>query len=181
MVDFPKHGIDSDKKEAAEILQSVKNAYGFVPDLFSYMAEAPVTIKAYLDLLNAVDQSSLTAQQAQIIQLAISKENGCGFCETAHTAMAKMKNANRQSIEAVINGEEIADPKDRALVDLALNVVRNRGWVEDADLQAFFAAGFSHQQVLEVILCVTIKTLSNFSNHLTKPVANPELVQGAAA
>jgi alkylhydroperoxidase family enzyme len=59
--------------------------------------------------------------------------------------------------------------------------VQKRGWLDDDDLGAFFDAGFRHQQVLEVILCVTIKTLSNYTNHLTKPVPNPELVQGAAA
>lgn len=54
--------------------------------------------------------------------------------------------------------------------------VRERGWVTKATLEDFFAAGFTKQQVFEVILVVTIKTLSNYTNHLTKPEPNPELL-----
>ncbi len=181
MTAFPKHGLDTSNKQAAGLLADVQKKYGFIPDLFTYMAEAPTTLEAYIDLAGLIGKSSLSAPHAQIIQLAISIENNCDFCQTAHTAMGKMNNANAQTIEALINGGEIDDPQDRALVDLALNIVRKRGWLDEADLQAFFDAGFAQQQVLEVILCITIKTLSNYINHLTKPVANPELIQGAAA
>jgi len=181
MTAFPKHDLDTSNVEAAKLLGSVKEKYGFVPDLFTYMAEAPTSLEAYMNLAGLIGKSSLTPQQAQIIQLAISVENSCDFCETAHTAMGKINKASLQTIEAIKTKTEIEDPKDRALVNLALNVNRKRGWLDDDDLNAFFDAGFAHQQVLEVILCITIKTLSNYTNHLTKPVANPELVQAAAA
>jgi len=181
MTSFPKHNLDTSNKDAADLLASVQKKYGFVPDLFTYMAEAPTTLEAYLNLSDLIAKSSLSAPQAQIVQLAISIENGCDFCETAHVAMAKMNKANAQTITALLNKETIEDKQDRALVDLVLNIVRKRGWLDDADLEAFLAAGFAQQQVLEVILCASIKTLSNYINHLTKPIANPELVQGAAA
>ncbi len=181
MTIFPKHNLDTSNPEAASLLQSVQGKYGFVPDLFTYMAEAPATLEAYMVLAGLIDKTSLSGAQAQIIQLAISIENGCDFCETAHVAMAKLNKANPQTISALINQTLIEDSDDRALVDLALTIVRKRGWLEESDLGKFLETSFSHQQVLEVILCVTIKTLSNYTNHLTKPVANPELVQGAAA
>jgi len=181
MTPFPKHNLDTSNKEAAELLASVHTKYGFIPDLFTYMAEAPTVLSAYLELANIIAKSSLSAPQAQIIQLAVSIENKCDFCQTAHIAIGKMNNANSQTIDALINNKVIKDDQDRALVDLALNIVRKRGWLDDADLLAFYDAGFGHQQVLEVILCITIKTLSNYTNHLTKPVANPELLQAAAA
>ena len=181
MTAFPAHDLNTSNAEAAKLLGSVKEQYGFVPNLFTYMAEAPTVLQAYLDINTLIAKSSLTAPQAQIVLLAISIENGCDFCKTAHTAVGKMSKANPQTLDALLNQTEIEDPKDRALAELAVNIVRKRGWLDDADLQAFFDAGFAHQQVLEVILCVTIKTLSNYTNHLTQPVANPELVQAAAA
>jgi len=181
MTPFPKHNLDTSNKDAARLLASVQTKYGFIPDLFTYMAEAPTVLSAYLELAAIIANSSLSAPQAQIVQLAVSIENKCDFCQTAHIALGKMNNANPQTIDALIHNEPVEDNKDKALVDLALNIVRKRGFLDDSDLQDFFATGFSHQQVLEVILCVTIKTLSNYTNHLTKPVANPELVQAAAA
>lgn len=181
MTNFPKHDLQTSNVEAAQQLHTVQQKYGFLPDLFTYMAEAPTTIEAYTNLAELIAKSSLSAPHAQIIQLAISIENKCDFCQTAHIAMAKKNNANLSTIEALINGSEISDVQDRALINLALNISRKRGWVEDSQLQEFYDAGFEHQQVLEVILCITIKTLSNYINHLTKPIANPELVAGAAA
>ncbi len=181
MTNFPKHNLDTKNTDAAEQLATVQKKYGFVPDLFTYMAEAPTTVEAYMTLAGIIDKSSLTAAQAQVVQLVISIENKCDFCKTAHTAVAKMAQANPKTIEAIINDTEIKDLKDRALRNLALKILRKRGWLEDDDLQEFFDAGFAHQQVLEVILCASIKTLSNYINHITKPVPNPELVQAAAA
>ena len=181
MSTFPSHGLDTSKADSATLLNTVNDKYGFVPSLFNYMAEAPAALEAYLNLSGLIAKSSLTPQQAQVVQMAISAENGCDFCTTAHMAMGKMNKANQQSLDAAKNQEDVDDLEDRALVNLARAVVQKRGWLDDDDLGAFFDAGFGHQQVLEVILCVTIKTLSNYTNHLTKPVPNPELVQGAAA
>jgi len=45
----------------------------------------------------------------------------------------------------------------------------------DAILQQLFDAGFAQQQVFELIVVVAIKTISNYSNHLTLPEPNKEL------
>ncbi|MCJ7799237.1 MAG: hypothetical protein MUP33_05675 [Polaromonas sp.] len=44
--------------------------------------------------------------------------------------------------------------------------MRNRGEVTDADLSAFYAAGYEQRQVLEVILGVSQKIMSNYINHI---------------
>lgn len=180
MTTFPKHDLETSNVQATEALAAVQKKYGFIPNLFSYMAEAPTTVDAYMALADLIAKTSLTAAQAQIVQLAVSVENKCEFCQVAHVATGKASGANRQTIDAILDGSEIADAKDRALVDLTLQISRKRGWLDVADLETFIAAGFTQQQVLEVILCISIKTLSNYINHLTKPVVNPELVAAAA-
>lgn len=180
MIEFPKHSLDSSNEEAASTLAIVQKKYGFIPDLFHFMAEAPTTLEAYLGLADLIAKTSLTPAQTQIVQLAISIENKCDFCQVAHIAMSKSYDAAPQTLDALRNNGEIENVKDRALVNLALVITRKRGWLDDADLQEFFDVGFAQQQVLEVILCISIKTLSNYINHLTKPVANPELVRAAA-
>jgi len=159
------------------LLQDVQQKYGFVPNLFWPMAEAPAVIEAYLTLNQLVSQTSLSPEQQQIALLAVSAINECDFCTVAHSALSKINKVKEQTINALRHGDEIEDRQDRALAQLAQSFVHNRGWAPDADLQTFLDAGFSKQQVLEVILIVTIKTLSNYTNHITKPEPNPELLE----
>ncbi len=176
MTEFTAHTLKSVTGEAKDLLQNVNAAYGFVPNLFSYMAEAPTVLQAYLQLNELLEKSSIPAAQLQVALLAVSKENDCGFCTVAHRAIGKQSGANPESLNALNEGREISDPQDRAIADFTKSVVRNRGWVPEADTEAFLAAGFTRQQILEVILVVTIKTLSNYCNHFTRPEANPELL-----
>lgn len=173
---FTAHTPENTSPDAQKLLQGIQSAYGFIPNLFTYMAEAPVTIEAYLALNQLIAKSSLTPAQAQTALLTVSLENKCDFCTLAHRAIGKKSGANPQTFEALINKTEIVDSKDRALVSLTQKVVQQKGWVSDEELQVFLNAGFTKQQVLEVILVVTIKTLSNYINHLTKPEVNPELM-----
>lgn len=181
MSTFPTHDLNTDNAAAKEALEASKEKFGFVANLFTTMAEAPQSIHAYLDLVKHIEASSLTPAQAQLVQLAISGENGCDFCTTAHIAVGKMVGAEHAELLKVKNKEPLSDPKDDALVTFARQIVEKRGWLDDADLKAFFDAGFAHQQVFEIILCAAAKTITNYSNHFTKPEPNPELVAGAAA
>lgn len=56
--------------------------------------------------------------------------------------------------------------KLQALKDFTLAVVRERGNVSEEDLTAFFAAGYGQQQVLEMILGLSQKVISNYVNHV---------------
>ena len=176
MTEFTAYTLETAKDEAKDILGNIQAGYGFIPNLFSYMAEAPTTVQAYLQLNELLGKTSIPMAQLQVALLAASKENNCDFCTVAHRAIGKQSGANPESLNALNEGREIADPKDKAIADFTISVVRNRGFVPEADTQAFLAAGYTQQQILEVILVVTIKTLSNYSNHFTKPEANPELL-----
>lgn len=175
MSDFQFHTLENTQGEQHTLLQDIKAGYGFVPNLFAYMVEAPTTVQAYVQLNSLLEQTSFTPAQAQTALLAISLENDCQFCAQAHRAIGKAKGIKPQTLAALLQGEAIEDASDNALVTLATTIVRKRGWLNAEELGAFYAAGFSRQQVFEVILIATIKTLSNYSNHLTQPELNPEL------
>ena len=176
MVDFKFHTPKNTSGQTKELLDGIQQKYGFFPNLYGYMAEAPTTIEAYLALNELVSKTSLTPAQQQVALLAVSVENDCEFCTVAHRAMGKMKNADAQTLTALASRSEINDPQDRALAAFTQTLVQKRGRPSDAELQAFLNAGFTKQQILEVILIVSIKTLSNYINHLTKPEPNKELL-----
>jgi len=162
--------------EVQAIFSDIQKTYGFIPNLFAYMAEAPTTIKAYLELNKLIEKTSFTTAQQQVALMAASVENGCDFCTTAHHAIGKMKQANEQTLKALNAQTTIDDAQDKVLVDFVQLVVKKRGRLSSDDINKFLDAGFTKQQILEVMLIVSIKTLSNYINHLTHPEPNPELL-----
>jgi uncharacterized peroxidase-related enzyme len=176
MTDFTFYTPENTSGHTKELLEGIRKGYGFVPNLFAYMAEAPTTIEAYLALNDLVAKTSLLPAQQQIALLTVSVENDCEFCTVAHRAIGKMKGANVQTLTALASHSEIEDIPDRALATFTRAIVRTRGRPGDAEVQSFLDAGFTRQQILEVILIVSIKTLSNYINHLTKPEPNKELL-----
>ncbi|MDO3385371.1 carboxymuconolactone decarboxylase family protein [Gilvimarinus sp. SDUM040013] len=176
MTTFSSHSIDSLDGEARELLEGVNQAFGFVPELFSYMAEAPVTIKAYLQLNQLLQETSFSNQQLQVALLAVSLENNCKFCAAAHTFSAKKHSVNVQTLDALLAGGDIANQEEAVLVSTVRAVVKQRGWVDAKVLEDFFNAGFSHKHYLELQIVVAIKTLSNYINHQIEPDINPEFL-----
>ncbi len=175
MSQFRFYTTENSTGEAQQILQNIEKKYGFVPNLFAYMAEAPYLIEAYANMTELLGKSNLTMAQQQIALLTVSAYNNCDFCKVAHRAFAKMNNASSQTIMAIVDGTEIEDPKDSALVNMLRAILDTKGWVKDEQLEAFFEAGFEKKNVYDLILVVSIKTLSNYSNHLTLPEANEQL------
>lgn len=175
MVTFRFHTPENTTGSTQELLSTIKKQYGFFPNLFGPMAESPVTVEAYLALNDFVSKTSFTPGQQQIALLEVSVENNCEFCSIAHRAIGKIKGASVQTLSEIATYKVISDPQDRALASFVQTVTKNRGRPAEAEVQAFLEAGFSIQQIFEVILIVSIKTLSNYANHLTHPEPNKEL------
>ncbi len=176
MVNFTFHTPENTAGSTKELLTTIQKNYGFFPNMFGYMAEAPVTIEAYLALNDLVSKTSFTPAQQQVALLAVSVENNCDFCAVAHRAIGKMKGANLQTLTEIATYRVITDQQDRALATFAQTIAKNRGRPAEAEVQAFLDAGFTKRQILEVILIVSIKTLSNYINHLTNTAPNKELL-----
>mgnify|MGYP000704292700 FL=1 len=96
----------------------------------------------------------------------INVEHACHYCVPAHTGIANMMKVDEAITEALRNETPLADEKLEALRTFTLSVVRNRGNVTQEDLDAFYAVGYGEQQVLEVILGLAQKTISNYTNHI---------------
>ena len=158
MSDFPRHTLESAPDSARPFLEEAEKAFGFVPNLIRYRLFA---------------ESGFTEVQRQVVLLSVAVENRCDYCVAAHTAGATMADAPEDVVGALRNEEELPDPGLQALSRFTRAVVRERGWVSDKELRRFLDAGFERRHVLEVILGVTQKTLSNYTNH----IVNTELDQ----
>lgn len=166
MSDFPLHDSTHAPDESVPLLEQVTKKFGFAPNLTRVLAEAPAALEAYLTLGALLDSTSLDPAERQVVILATSFENGCGYCMSAHTATARMTKVAEPVVEALRTGTPLPDSRLEVLATFVRAVVRERGWVGGEVLDAFLAGGYSRRQALEVLVGVTMKTLSNYTNHM---------------
>lgn len=151
---------------SADMLEGVKKAWGFVPNLHRVLAASPAAIEAYATLWGISEKTSFTPQERNIAYLAIIYENECTYCMAGHTNLSKMAKVADADIYAIREGRSLDDPKLEALRSFAAKVTRNRGMVSEADVAAFKAAGYTNQSVLDILVLAATKLISNYTNHL---------------
>ena len=174
MADFKRHDQSSAPDDSKPLLENSVKDFGMIPNLHAVMAEAPRLLEGYQHLHALFLDTSFTAEEQTVVWQSINVEHGCHYCVPAHTAIAKQMKVDDTITDALRN--ETALPSDRleALRDFTLSVVRQRGEVSDDAVQAFFNADFTRQQLLEVVLGVSQKVMSNYVNHLAvTPVDEP--------
>lgn len=168
MTDFKTHTIDSAPEGSKAILQGAQDKLQFVPNLFATMAEAPALLEGYTTLAGIFDKTSFSETERQIVMITNNLLNGCTYCMSAHTALAKMGGVPDDVIEALRANTPIADAKLEALRQFAIVINETRGWPDHGDLEAFFNAGYKQQHVLEIVLGTALKVLSNYTNHIAE-------------
>ena len=165
-ITFTQYTADTAPEASKPLLASVKAQFGFVPNLQSIMAESPELLAAHSALWEQFSKTTLSTHEQQIVFMTAIFENNCHYCMAGHTTMAKMQKLGDEVIQALRNGGIIADGKLEALHRFTTLVVRDRGFVADEEVQTFLDAGYSRRNVLEVVLGVSIKIQSNYTNHL---------------
>jgi len=166
MPEFTRYQKNTAKKESITALKKAEELFGFIPNLIAALAESPATVNAYFQLNSLFDNTSFTSVERQVIMLTISRYADCQYCLAAHSTISKMLKVSNERINAIIYGHPIIEPKLEALRIFTHLVVEKQGKLANWDLTNFFQAGYSKQQVLDVILCVSFMTLSNYVNHI---------------
>ncbi len=163
------------KPESAALLNEVEKKFGFVPNLMRVIASSPTALQAYLNLSELVEKTHFTPEEQQAILLAVSVENNCDYCVAAHSMVAvRMAGMSPDRLKLLREGNGLGHEKLDSLVEFTREVVRMRGFASEKAVSQFFAAGFSKEQLLEVLVCITMKTLSNYTNHIAEtPLDQP--------
>lgn len=166
------------------IFDALKSKLGFVPNLYATLAHSEHALGSYLALQNA--KSSITGKAREVVNLVVSQVNACQYCLAAHTAIGGMVGFSPEEILEIRGGSASFDPKLDALARLTRNIVESRGYSDAALLEAFFAAGWTEENLVDVIVTVGDKTVTNYLHATTRvpvdfPAAPPLVRQDAAA
>lgn len=161
------HTIDNAPEAVKADLQTLKNTYGVVPNIFAGFAASPAAAKSYMAIAgNLKEHGNLTPIEQQVVYIAVSAQNGCDYCVAAHSAGAGMAKMPEDVLAALRDQKELPDAKLNTLRTFALAMLEQRGYMSDSDLAAFSRAGFDQAHLLDVITILAHKTMSNYFNHI---------------
>ncbi|MEO3726091.1 carboxymuconolactone decarboxylase family protein [Pseudomonas syringae] len=141
-------------------LEGVQKKIGFLPNLFTTLATAPVALDAYVQISATLGKTSLSAKEKEAVYLATSQVNGCDYCLAAHTLFAS---------KAGLAAEEIIEARHgrlNAFATLAHQLTENRGHLNDEQIAAARAAGIDDKKIIEVIAVIAAQTLTNYLNNV---------------
>ncbi|MBX9588083.1 MAG: carboxymuconolactone decarboxylase family protein [Hyphomonadaceae bacterium] len=166
MSSFPLHTIETAPEGSRQQLSDIEKTWKFIPNLHRVLAQSPETLKAYDTLFGLFAKSTLSPTEQQIAYLSIIYINECEYCMAGHSVLAGMANVPADVINAVRENLPIADRRLEALRRFAQAVTVKRGKLGDAAVAEFLGAGFTGQNVLEVVLATATKVISNYVNHI---------------
>jgi len=147
------------------IFDSLQKKLGFVPNLYAYFAKSETALNDYLVLQNR--KSSLRAKEREVVNLVTSQINGCRYCQSAHTVLGKMNGFTDEQIIEIRKGSASFDSKLNALVTFTAAVVENKGKASVEAKEAFFEAGYTEENLIDVIIVIGDKIISNYIHNLT--------------
>lgn len=153
------------------IFDQLQKALGFVPNLYATIAYSNNGLERFLAYQNA--KTSLTNKEKEAVNLIVSQINHCIYCQSAHLVLGKMNGFTDEQLTAIRHGQS-ADAKLNALLVLAADITNNKGNATDANVDAFFDAGYTKENLVDLILQISDKTAMNYLHNLTKvPVDFP--------
>src|SRR3981081_1086279 len=141
MQSFPIYTIESAPEQSKPALQSLKTAFGMVPNIAGVMATSPVLINSLVYLFQRVHGGSFTEAQIQTLLLTNAVTNGCSWAVAFHTALALKEGLDPADVDAIRAGRSPKDRKHGALSTLARTLIEKRGQIDDRDVERFLVAG----------------------------------------
>jgi alkylhydroperoxidase family enzyme len=166
---YPVYTLESAPAQSKPVLQQLQQAFGLIPNIAAKMAGSPVLINGFIGLFERVHTSSLTELQIQTLLLTNAVANASTWPVAFHTALGLKAGMAPADVDAIRRGALPDTPELAALSSLARTLIEKRGRLTDSDQQRFLEAGFSAEQILEVVAVVAASTITNYTSSVTQP------------
>lgn len=148
------------------VYDEITKSVGFMPNLFATLGLSENGLNRYIAFQNG--KSSLSKKEKEAINLIVSEVNECNYCRAAHTAIGKMHGFTEEQTLEIRRGQVYFDKKLYALVKLSQNIVHTRGRINNQYLELFFNAGYGKGHLVDVILQIGEKTMTNYLHNITQ-------------
>lgn len=178
---IPLPTVDTAPAASRAPLQQIAAAFGATPNMFRAVANSPAALASMWGSFAALGGGRLTARLGEQVAVAIANRNGCEYCLAAHTGLGRKAGASAEEMAEAQLGRS-ADPKVAAALAFALQLLEQRGRVDDAQFAAVRAAGYDDAEIVELVAHVALNVYTNFvNNSLQVPVDFPKVALRRAA
>ena len=153
-----------------ELLETVQQAFGVVPNTAKVMANSPAVLDSFLAFSTAMGGSKIGTKLHNQVKLTTSETSSCDYCTSILSAVAPSAGLSAADILAGRTGNS-EDRRTKAALAFAHNVLESRGKVSNQQLDAIREAGFGDTEIVEIVASVVLGCFTNFLN----TVADTEL------
>jgi AhpD family alkylhydroperoxidase len=154
------------------LFDTLKKGLGRVPNLYATLAHSEHALGNYLAFQQG--KSSLSVKAREVVNLVVSQINGCEYCLAAHTVIGGMVGFSPAQILEIRHGRAGFDARLDALARLVASITTARGHADPTLLQAFFEAGWNEANLVDAIVAIGDKTVTNYLHATTRvPVDFP--------
>ena len=169
MPNYPIHTIASAPEGSKPALEQLQQAFGVLPNIAAAIANSPKLVNSLVGVFQQVHSSSLTEPEIQIVLLTDAVANSSTYAVALHTALALQQGVSSEETDAIRERRVPTDQRFAALSTLAAALIEKRGHLSDPELDSILAAGFTKEQVLEVIATVAASTITNYAGTIANP------------
>ena len=160
--------VEQSLEAAKPLLAAVQQQLGVVPNLMKLVGHSPAALEGYLSLNGALAKGQLDAKLRERLALTVAEYNGCDYCLSAHDYLGRhVAKLSGDEIESARAGRS-EDARANAALQFALQVLKSRGRVSDAELATLRLAGFDEAGVLEIVATVALNVLTNYVNNVAR-------------
>ncbi|MFE0702269.1 carboxymuconolactone decarboxylase family protein [Streptomyces sp. NPDC058872] len=150
---------------AGDLLADILERHGSVGEMVSTMAHSPALLDGYLSLSRAMKRVRIPRALSEKLSLAVQEWIGCGTCREAHREAGRAAGLSELDIALARQGTS-ADPREAALIGLALRILAEPGALSDEDLADVRSHGWSDRIIAEVVGVVSLNLLTGAFNLL---------------
>jgi uncharacterized peroxidase-related enzyme len=149
----------------AAYFKKCQDKLGFVPNvLLAYafdMAKLEIFVALYNDLM--LGESGLSRLEREMIAVAVSSQNRCYYCLTAHGAAVRQYSGNPMLGEQLVMNYRAArlTKRQRAMLDFAVKLTAQPASVEGGDRERLRRAGFTERDIWDIAAIAGFFNMSN--------------------
>ncbi len=146
-----------------DLFTQINGAFGAVPNMFKTIGNSPAALQAMFGFFGALGKGKINAKLGEQIAVLVADINRCEYCLAAHTVLGQKAGMSADAMAQAQAGKS-SDPKTQTALDFAAKLVKNRAQVSAKDVQTVRNAGFSDEEIAEILAHVALNIFTNYTN-----------------